>query len=106
MLVVWAFMLEVIVNFILEINSALPQRILSVCGLKSTVNISDLIIFQVFSQLISFLVLLLQQVFTVEIIQILVRKLFCMMSSYSLGPVYEYVCTSFRTDNINYFRAS
>ncbi len=28
------------------------------------------------------------------------------LDSYSLGPVYEFVCISFRTDNLNCFRAS
>ena len=28
------------------------------------------------------------------------------MIKYSLGPAYEFVCISFRTDNLNCFRAS
>ena len=38
----------------------------------------------------------------------LINILFCdyRRSTISLGPVYEFVCISFRTDNLNCFRAS
>ena len=34
------------------------------------------------------------------------NTMFLIIVSFSLGPVYEFVCISFRTDNLNCFMAS